>query len=54
MELYTEAIQMCYDYAVNEPLVYSLNVVAYNRDLQGVEPGPLVGIYYIYDWSWAE
>lgn len=54
IELYTEAIQMCYDYAVNEPLVYSLNVVAYNRDLQGVEPGPLVGIYYIYDWSWAE
>lgn len=54
IEIYTEAIQMCYDYAVNEPLVYSLNVVAYNRDLQGVEPGPLVGIYYIYDWSWAE
>lgn len=53
VEIYTEAIQMCYDYAVNLPLVYSLNVVAYNRDLQGVEPGPLVGIYYIYDWSWA-
>ena len=53
-EIYTEAIQYLYDEAMSCPIVYGLNVVAYNEKLQGVEPGPLVGIYYIYDWSWAE
>ncbi|MGI6239903.1 MAG: hypothetical protein ACOYI5_09805, partial [Christensenellales bacterium] len=54
IEIYTESVQLCYDYCVNVPLVYGLNVVAYNRDVQNIEPGPLVGVYYINDWAWAQ
>lgn len=53
-ELYRQATQLLFDECIQVPVVYGMNVVAYNRDLAGIEPSSLVGIYYIYDWSWTK
>jgi peptide/nickel transport system substrate-binding protein len=52
VQIYTEACDLITDNGLATCLYYDLNVVAFNKDLKGVEPGALVGMYYFNDWSW--
>ncbi len=51
-EIYTEVANLVTDNGLATCLYYDLNVVAFNKDLKGVEPGALVGMYYFSDWAW--
>lgn len=49
---YTELANLVTDNGLATCMYYDLNVVAFNKDIKGVEPGALVGMYYFNDWSW--
>lgn len=50
--IYKDAVNNITENAYVVPLFYGLSVVAYNKDLKGIEPSLLVGLYLVNDWSW--
>ncbi|WRS26290.1 ABC transporter substrate-binding protein [Oscillospiraceae bacterium MB08-C2-2] len=50
-EIYAQAANIVTDQALAIPTLYDMNVVAFNEKMNGVEPGALVGLYYMHDWS---
>ena len=51
-EIYAEAVNIITENALAVPLYYEVNAVAFNKELKGVEPHALFGLYYFNDWSW--
>ena len=50
-EIYAEAVDLVTDEALSVPVYYDINVVAYNENMRGVKPGPVISLYYMNDWS---
>lgn len=50
--IYQEVVDFITEEGLQVPLYADINIVAFNKDLNGVEPHP-VNIYRIFEWNWA-
>lgn len=51
-DIYAQACNNIIENAYRVVLYYDLSIVAFNKDMQGVEPRALTGLYFFNDWSW--
>lgn len=51
-ELYAKACNLVVEDALSVCLYYELNACAFNKEVKGVVPRSLTGLYFFNDWSW--